>query len=161
MVTARDTVGRPVVQAGTGKSLGRVHQVLLDPRGQTVVALQVAPATWLSPARAIPWERVRSLGPDRVVAEGEPLELSALGQEALDLERLAERTPYAAAEAATLNDVVFEPATGRVVGYRLSGGFLQDLLDGRDFLPADQMAPTGSVGPAGGTGAQAARSDGG
>lgn len=139
MATARDLVGRPVTQSGTGKPLGHVRQVLLDPQGRQVVALQVTPATWFSPARAIPWEQVRSLGADRVVAEGEPEELSALGREALELNQFAERTSYATAETATLDDVVFDPATGRVAGYRLSGGFLQDLMDGRDYLPVDQV----------------------
>ncbi|MCL5676840.1 MAG: PRC-barrel domain-containing protein [Firmicutes bacterium] len=145
MVTARDIVGRSVVQADTGKVLGRVHEVLLDGQGSQVVALQIAPTSWFSAARAVPWEQVQSLGPDQVLASGEPVELPALGREARNLGQLAERSSYAVAEEATLDDVVFEPDSGQVLGYRLSGGFLQDLLDGRSFLPAGQVDLSGDL----------------
>lgn len=140
MASLRETLGRPVVQQRTGRVLGRVHDLLMDAQGRQVVALLLAPGTWFAPPRGVSWTQVRALEPDRVLAEGEPVELAGLGREVLTLDQLAARTPYAAADAASLDDAVFQPASGRVEGYHLSGGILQDLLDGRHYVEADRLA---------------------
>ncbi|MGE5590745.1 MAG: PRC-barrel domain-containing protein [Bacillota bacterium] len=140
MASLRETLGQPVVQQGSGRVLGRVRDLLVDARGRQVVALLLAPGTWFAPPRGLPWTQVRALEPNRVVAEGEPVELAGLGREVLTLDQLAARSPYAAADTASLEDVVFQPASGRVEGYHLSGGILQDILDGRHYVEADRLA---------------------
>lgn len=140
MASLRETLGRPVVQLGSGRSLGRVRDLLVDAQGRQVVALLLAPGSWFAPPRGIPWAQVQALEPDRVVAAGEPVELAGLGREVLTLEQLAARSPYAAAEAASLDDVDFQPGSGQVEGYQLSGGILQDLLDGRRYMAVERLA---------------------
>ena len=146
MATVRGMIGRPVVQRGTGKHLGHVRDIVLNREGTRVLALQLSTASWLNPARGIAWGQVRATGPTRVEADGEAAELAAIAADGVALSDLSARSRESVLTTGggALDDAVFDPATGHVVGYQVSSGFLQDLLEGRRFLALDGT-PSGDL----------------
>jgi len=65
MHRAKDLIGKPIVSADTGDRLGVVADVLLD---EHQVAGLVVRSGWLGRERVLPFETVRSLGGDAVIA---------------------------------------------------------------------------------------------
>lgn len=139
MTRGKDLIGHSVIQIETGKRLGEVREILFDPDGVRVLGLVLSPGGWFDGGKAVPFDSVRSFGPDAVVVEDEPIEVKSLpgcesgvGQQR-DLvgKRLLSEQGR---DLGTLDDVIFDAGTGGVMAYQVSGGFIQDLMDGRDTI---------------------------
>ena len=63
-----DVIGRSVLDLSTATTVGRVDDVVIDPRSRRLVGFHLAKvsgsATWL------PWEALRSLGADALTIDG-------------------------------------------------------------------------------------------
>lgn len=138
MDTIRGLTGRPVFQQDTGRFLGRIKDVLVDPRGVQLVALRLTGGHWLGGARGIAWNQVCGAQLDRLMVTGEAAELNAIAPGAQPLSEVV-GPPEAATFGAFVDDAIFDPATGKILGYQLSRGVLQDLLEGRRFVDINQL----------------------
>lgn len=131
MPRASELLGLPVVAAATGRRLGRVQDLVLDPAGARVTGLLLDAGGWLRPPLVLPWPAVAGVA-DAVVARDEPAPLPAPG---CTWRRLAGKPVLTAAgeEVGGLADLWLQP-DGALAGYQLSGGLIDDLLCGQPVL---------------------------
>ncbi len=145
----RDVIGLDVVVAETGERLGRVEDVLVThPAGRVMAFLLEGGG---GEAAVFPFEEVRAVGRGAVLVEAgaAPLLTRRKGRLRVLLQRhrgvMGLRLLGAGGEdLGTIEDLDFDPVTGRVTGYEVSGGLLEDLRAGRRFLP---VAPGMVFGP--------------
>lgn len=136
----RDVIGLDVVVAETGERLGRVEDVLVThPAGRIVAFLLEGSG---GEAAVFPFEEVRAVGEGAILVESGacPLSTRRKGRLRVLLHRhrgvIGRRLLGAGGEdLGTIEDLDFDPASGRVTGYEVSGGLLEDLRAGRRFLP--------------------------
>lgn len=131
MPKGSDLLGLPVIAAASGRRLGRVQDLVLDPAGARVVGLLLEPAGWFRPPQVLPWPAVAGVG-DAVVARGEPAPAAAAGPTWRALAGKAVLTEQGA-ELGALADL-WLAADGAVTGYQLSCGLIDDLLSGQPVL---------------------------
>lgn len=140
-VRGRDVIGRTVWLQTTGRRLGRVVDLLLDPGGRRVVGLAVADGGPGGP-RMLPLDAVTEIGRDAILAgaAAQPVPPAAV-RTWRELRELAGKPVVSSGgrELGAVDDVVFDLRTGEVSSYRLSGGFVQDLIEGRPEVPAASM----------------------
>jgi uncharacterized protein YrrD len=127
-----------------GRTAGRVADVLFSAQGDRVIGLLLQGGTWWR-RRLIPYEEVAAVGPAAVMLR-RPVVLAT--PDGPRLRRL--RRPHAAVlgcrvltrdgrDLGIVEDVCFEPETGRVVGLLVSRGLLGDLSEGKVLLPVVQV----------------------
>ncbi|MBT9172040.1 MAG: hypothetical protein DDT21_00416 [Syntrophomonadaceae bacterium] len=67
MKRSREVIGLPVIELREGKSLGRVHGLLVNPAGRRVAALEVGERTLLkTKCELVTFDLIRSIGTDAV-----------------------------------------------------------------------------------------------
>ena len=70
MKKSRDVIGLPVIELMEGKSLGRVHSLVINPTTRTVVALEVGERSLLkTKTELVPFTMIRSIGGDAVTLQ--------------------------------------------------------------------------------------------
>lgn len=135
---SRDMTGLPVVHTASGRELGRVREWLLDGQGETVVAFVAEGGGWLPQRRLFAFRDILALGPDAVLVgregshpegdpplwEGEPT-TRVLGLRVLS---------GSGSELGVVEDILIDEHTGRVSGWRLSTGLIDDILEGRQLV---------------------------
>ncbi|MBT9259790.1 MAG: PRC-barrel domain-containing protein [Clostridiales bacterium] len=140
-------IGLPVYVKEPFSFVGRVEDLLLNRKGERVVALLLDGGGLLA-RRFLPREEVLAFGPDAILVRkrvamktgGKKLEpllepaRKLLGRRALD---------EGGRDLGTVDDIFFHPRTGRVAGYALSRGILADLLAGPFFLPREASLALG------------------
>ncbi|MCR3923145.1 MAG: PRC-barrel domain-containing protein [Firmicutes bacterium] len=144
---SREMTGFPVIHTVDGHEIGKVKEWLLDEHGETVVALVVEGSGWLPQRRIFPYADINNVGSDAVLvtslgltALGDPPELEedatfrVLGKRMLSRE---------GDELGIVEDILFDEDTGRVSGWRLSSGLIDDIMQGRPVL---QESPQLNIG---------------
>ncbi|MBS4023194.1 MAG: PRC-barrel domain-containing protein [Dethiobacter sp.] len=134
---SRDVTGIPVIHAQSGKELGRVREWLLDGKGEYMLAFLVEGVGWLPQTKIIPFGQVVGLGDDAVIVHYDEAQLSQ--QDTVRREDtcsvLGKRVLNSAGnEIGVVEDMLFDESSGRVAGWRLSSGLIEDLLSGRQVL---------------------------
>jgi len=141
----KDLLGLMVVGHADGTQLGRVKDMIFDQETDQVVALVLSDKDLfgLIDAQIVPWHQVRSVGSDVILVESSESKLRLQDDECMrDLanrETSLSGTQIITTEGqhlGTLADMCIDEASGRVVGYEVSGGFVTDTLRGKKFLPA-------------------------
>lgn len=137
----REVIGLPML-TDAGERLGDVEDVLVNRSGRRVMGFLLAGGGRLSGHRVYPFEEVRAVGdgavvvaqPGAVLRTRQVNRLRRLLARHADLvgKRLVSRSGQ---DLGVIADLVFDPETGAVLGYELSGGFLRDVTEGRGFLP--------------------------
>lgn len=143
MARGSELLGLPVVDAHTGRRLGRVRDLVLGDGAQRVTGLVLDSGGWWRPPRVVPWVAVQGIGSGAAVVQ-------------LDSADLAERSgpcwsDLAGKPALTgqgnelglLADLWLRP-DGTVAGFQLSSGLLDDLLSGQSVLPAPRQLRYGA-----------------
>ncbi|GIP31437.1 PRC-barrel domain-containing protein [Paenibacillus sp. J2TS4] len=150
MRRANDMLGLPVIDVQSGKQLGTVKDLLIDPEW-LVQGIILDTRHWFSSPRFILWEDIASYGEDAVTVEGE------------DVIRMEEDTPDSwvllsgsgkiiglplltvnGQQLGRVEDVYFSPKMDKkIIGFELSEGFLSDVKEGRKWLPAPAQATMG------------------
>lgn len=125
MKTSRDVIGLPVIELTEGKSLGRVHGLLVNPATRRVEALEVGERSLLKAVTDIvPMSMLRSIGSDAVTLQAlEPdQQLAGQTERQTDLAALAERKLVGIRSVAVngslvgiVEDFSFDPATGDLI----------------------------------------------
>jgi len=136
MRKGKDANGLLVITRDTGKKVGKVEDLVLDARGSRVLGVLVDEAGWFRDARVVPWSSFRAVGLDVVIIDEE-----ASAKKASDIPEMSEAleggnvllgvrvTTTDGRELGKIEDFYFDPQTGVVKGFELSGG------NGREFLP--------------------------
>lgn len=144
----RDWLGRPVLTGPNRRRLGEVADLLLDAAGRRVVGLVVRLGNWLGGQRIVPLAHVREAAPDGIVVEAVSADgLATLSDEQTwgQLRDLAGKRLLSRAgeELGLLDDIAFDARTGLIENYRLTTGFVSDLLHGRPRLHGSLEAVAG------------------
>ena len=136
MRKGKDAGGLLVITRDSGKKVGKVEDLVLDRQGSRILGILVDEAGWFKEARVVPWPSFRVIGLDAVIIDEEASAKKA--SEFPDMsEVLDEGNVLVGARVATtdgrelgkIEDFYFDPETGVVKGFELSGG------KGRSFLP--------------------------
>jgi uncharacterized protein YrrD len=148
MQKVSELVGKPIVSADTGKRIGKVSDVLVDPQAQHIVGLVVGTGV-LSAEHVLPYADVQTLGTDAVVArsgsgvvgrkEWHQRAIATLRTSALQHKRVLTTNGRALGE---IRDVLLDEAGG-VEGFEIAGSALGGLLRRRSKLP---QAPGLTIG---------------
>ncbi len=142
MYRRKDFLGVPVVDAATGRTLGRVQELVVDSAGGRVLGFLVATGASVA---FLGWEDVTELGLGAVMVSrvDRPLQgvrtRSASRPGAGRLVGKPILTPDGR-DLGVVEDLHFDP-TGAVLAWEVSGGIVHDLLEGRNVMPA----PAGAV----------------
>jgi len=134
---SKDTGGLPVITKDTGKKVGDVEDLVLDRQGSQVLGILIDEAGWFKEAMVVAWPSFRAVGLDAVIIDEEasvrkasevPEMSEILGGGNVLIGLRVETTD--GRELGKIEEFYFDPATGAVSGFELSGG------KGRSFLPA-------------------------
>jgi len=144
MRKGKDASGLLVITRDTGKRMGKVEDLVLDRQGSRVLGILVDEAGWFKEAKVVPWPLFRVIGLDAVIIDDETSvkkasevpEMSEVleGGNVLIGSRVATTEGR---ELGTIEEFYFDPQTGAVKGFELSGG------KGRSFLPTPASLQTG------------------
>ena len=144
MRRGKDAAGLLVIARDTGKKMGKVEDLVLDAQGSRVLGILVDEAGWFREAKVVPWPSFRLIGLDAVIVDEE-----ASAKKASEVPEMGEvlegGNVLIGAQVATtdgrelgkIEDFFFDPQTGIVQGFELSGG------KGRSFLPTPAGFQTG------------------
>ena len=135
---SREMIGLPVIYINNGRELGKAKEWLLDEREENVVALVTEGGGWLPQRLIFPYRAILSVGTDAILVQEEGL--PAFGDPP-ELEhqhtfRVLGKRMFSAngREVGIVDDFLFEETSGRVTGWRLSSGLIDDLLKGRSVV---------------------------
>lgn len=142
---SQETAGLPVIHAASGREVGKLKEWLLDEDGATVVAFITEGSGWLPHRRVFSYRDVLGMGPDAVLVsrEGNHLEGDPPQIEGHPTRRFIGRRVLSdsGAELGLVEDILIEEETGRVAGWRLSSGLVDDILEGRQVMdPPAEMS---------------------
>jgi uncharacterized protein YrrD len=141
---SRDMTGLPVIHTASGRELGRVREWLLDTAAQSVVAFTVEGSGWLPQRRIFSFTDVQGLGRDAVLVRREgahpegdpPLWAGKPTTRVLGLRVLS----ATGSELGVVDDILIDEDSGRVAGWRLSSGLIDDILEGRQVMESLPLA---------------------
>jgi uncharacterized protein YrrD len=136
MRKGKDASGLLVITRDSGKNLGKVEDLVLDRQGSRILGILVDEAGWFKEAKVVAWPSFRVIGLDAVIIDNEAS--IKKGSEVPEMSEVLDRgNVLIGARVATtdgrelgkIEDFYFDPGTGVVKGFGLSGG------KGRSFLP--------------------------
>lgn len=150
MVRSRRLLGLPVVDIGTGRSVGRVSRLLFDPRARRVSAFVVASGHWPAEDHVLEWDRARGIGQHAItIPDRQALAKPAAVPELQPLLRRPLRlygTRVLTEDGECLGHVeelLIDPRTGEVTQVILAPGRLAHRLRGRSAIPAESVLVMG------------------
>ena len=145
MRKGKSLLGLSVVGQQDGEKLGIVRDLLFDHDSDQLLAFVLAEKDLfgLIGAVIVPWREVKSIAGDVVLVTNQhsPIKLKDDPQ----ARAMAKRETVLSGtqvlsqdgeQIGTLADMFIDEASGRVVGYEVSSGFIADTLRGKKFLPA-------------------------
>jgi uncharacterized protein YrrD len=144
----KSVIGQNVISLADGRPVGAVKDVVLSRDQERVTALVLDEGGLLSSARIIRLEAVDSYGRDAVVIEASDSVIDPGTAPELDGDprrALAGMKVYSNAgeQVGTIADAYFEEDDGRIVGFEVSAGVMDDMAAGRRFLPRDDLDRVG------------------
>lgn len=127
-----DVTGLPVVMIDSGLQLGRVKDVVFDFGRGRLTGLVVSRR-----GRDIflPFDLVHSLGQTAVTVGAEAVLLPADPAQATPIPKGRRVLTRDGQVLGQVDDVIFDPDSGAVWGYEVTGGFITDFVDGRRAVP--------------------------
>ncbi len=151
MIKGKEIIGRNIVALSTGEKVETVHDVVFDHQANRVLALLVEEGGWFRSAKAIPFERIRSIG-EHAVMIGSPEDVTTSRDDARLADALESKTTLIGMTLLTTDgqnlgriaDVYFDEHSGAVVGYEATGGLFADMSSGRAFVPAPSDVQIGA-----------------
>ncbi|TMV17331.1 hypothetical protein FE781_07535 [Paenibacillus thermoaerophilus] len=151
-IRASSLLRLPIVEERRARRLGHVRDVLLGENRQPK-ALLVVPGRWRLPAVVLPVDKIRRIGPEAVVAASrEDFVRVRSVREYIGTvggKRRLIGTPVwtqAGESLGTVSDVYFGQLLATpVIGFELTEGWLNDLRDGRRWLPAPACWSVGEI----------------
>ena len=137
MTGLKKMIGLPVIV--NGKAAGSVMRGVLAPDGRSLRGIVIRGG--LRGARWLPREQISLVGRMSVIAEGKPRRIPR--DAAYRLFRVSDPE---GARLGVVTDALLNEETLRVAALEISGGPVDDLIDGRWYATAYHVQPNGSVG---------------
>lgn len=141
MRKGREIVGLPVISLATGKEVGVVQDLLLSPRTHKVTYLVVGEAGFLRRTCFISFQNVVNVGDNAVTISSESLlekDRETGGSASTSQLSGSEVLTVDGKNLGTLEDVVVSIPEGKLLGYEISAGLVEDVISGRGVLsPGD------------------------
>lgn len=137
----RDLIGRPVIELDSGRYLGEAREIIVDLDSGRVVGIVVQRGRWFHSTWFLPFESVSSCGDGAITVEDDQMLMphsefarrrGSSHHQLVGKRVLSDR----GRDIGTLDDIFFDPGSSAVTGYQISGGVIQDLLDGKRSIPA-------------------------
>ncbi len=131
----------PVICADTGKKAGVVKDILFSSRDRQVKALLLEQKGLSVRKHVVFLNELLSLGGDAAIVDSSlcisDLERASFKKAFEDEGSLIGLKVYSKSggEVGVVKDVIFDWRTGRIEGFEISDGLLQDVLQGRKLLP--------------------------
>ena len=125
--------GMPVICGKNGKKFGVVFDVQYTAGKKKIDGIVIQDYRSLSGYNYIPLEKIITFGEAAVIVKDDYLKTKAeKGRATSIIGRTVMRAD--GHELGVISDIVFESAGGWIVGFEISKGFIDDLLDGRNLL---------------------------
>lgn len=142
MHRVQNTIGLPIIDASTGRPIGKVKDMWIRP-DWTIYGVLTDPPRWkISVAKGVFWEHIRSIGQDYVVISSklairkapDPDQYYGFSIGCTKLKDLSVITTDGE-RLGTVTDVYYEPNMGnKVIGFEISDGFISDIVEGRKWF---------------------------
>jgi uncharacterized protein YrrD len=150
MIRGRDIMRLPVIVRDEGQRVGQVEDVIIDRNGTRVLGILVDEKGLFGKARVVAWPGIQSFGLDVVIIDSatsvvkasEAPEITAVLDRGLVLEGSRIETTDGR-ELGVIENIYFDPETGAVEGFELSGGRNENAPSGQAFLPASPSFEAG------------------
>lgn len=136
-----EVLNLPVICADTGKRAGVVKDILFSIGDRRVMALLLEQKGLSMKKRVVYLNELLSLGGDAAIVDSgiciSELERASFKRAFEDEGSLIGLKVYSRAggEVGIVKDVIFDCQTGRIEGFEISDGLLQDVMQGRKVLP--------------------------
>lgn len=135
-------IGLPVLTEADAEPLGTVADLLVSAHDGRVIGLLLTGGGALSGHRIYPYEEVRAIGNGAVLV-GSPSALLTTRRSGAVRQMLNRHTDLVGKrlidengdDLGIIGDLEFDPETGAIAGYQVSGGFVHDVLEGKGFIP--------------------------
>ncbi|MDW7650701.1 MAG: PRC-barrel domain-containing protein [Bacillota bacterium] len=135
---SREITGMPVIHAATGREVGKVSEWFLDNDADTVIAFVAEGSGWLPQRRVFSFKDIIQIGKDAVFVSkegshvlGDPPEADGRPTQRVFGKRVLSGSGD---DLGVVEDVLFAEDTGRITGWRLSAGLIDDILYGRQVV---------------------------
>src|SRR5829696_6636236 len=146
---AKEIIGLPVVSFSTGNKLYEVADLVVDPERKQVLALVVEEQSLFHSAKAIPFGRIKAIGPDAVIVPDGKAVLE-VNRDAV-LRRLYNDRVVRSLRVLTddgrklgeISDMVIDSVTGEVKGFLVSLGRGLTVGQGQRWLPSERVLSMG------------------
>lgn len=150
MRKVKDIIGSKVITFDTGEKIDTVEDVLFEPGEDMILALLIDRGGWLSRAKIIPFDSIKTIGDDAVIIPSRS-SVMLVGDDprvkrALESHKAVSGMDVYTSDGkflGTIADMVVNETTGRVEGYEISGGFMKESLRGRKFVPTPETMTVG------------------
>jgi len=148
LLKTQDFIGKPVISL-QGEELGTIARVLVDPVEVKVVGFTVNVKGWFKGEKGMEFASVHSFGDyavtvqrdSQVVAINSLPAIEKIAQEC-NMYNMRIITPDGRL-VGTIDDFYFDPGTGMIKRYLLSGGIIKNLYKGRASIPAESIEKIG------------------
>lgn len=150
MLRRSQVIGLPVLTETGAEPLGTVADLLVSAHDGRVIGLLLAGGGALGGHRVYPYEEVRAIGTGAVLVGSRAALLTTRRSGAV--RRLLARHNQLVGkrlinrdgdDLGIIDDLGFNPETGAITGYQVSGGFFHDILEGKGFVPVAAVLTPG------------------
>ena len=140
-------LGLQVISSESAKSLGKVLDLVFDHDADECIALVLKERGFLGigSAQVVPWNEIVSIGKDAVMVKDEtsivnPADHGRL-QDVMEREAHLSGTRIVTddgRDVGTFAEIYVDEATGKTLGYEVSGGFVSDTMSGKRYIPSER-----------------------
>jgi uncharacterized protein YrrD len=141
MFKGSELIHRELITRDGGERVGKIRDLIVDPKGSRVLGLLVDEKGWFSDARVVRWPAVLSVGEEVVVIDSKSNVVKA--SDVPEMKAVFDRGHVFAGirvhttdgrDLGKFEEFYFDEHTGTILGYELSGGAGQKRR-ARAFLP--------------------------
>lgn len=147
MHKTKKILGTMAVYPESARCLGRVRDLVVDLDGKRIPGAILPGKTWLHPPVWLDFSHIRGLGPDALTVEEDAVPVST--KEIRDFQTQLKNSvrnlwglsviSCRGTLVGYVEDLAVNIPGGYIVGIELSRGVLGDVLQGRGFLPAEEI----------------------
>lgn len=136
-----ELIGLPVVCKKSGSKIATIKEIIYSRKKYRVLGFLVSQGNIFREPKIIQFNNIDSIGKDAVIVKNENvIEKSSLLPE---LNQLANGKKLLEEEVLTedgeslghIKDILFDSKKGKIIGFILTDGLIQDLKEGRNVLP--------------------------
>src|SRR5215210_638848 len=150
MRKGKSVIGKDVLSYIDGRKVHSVKDLIIGMDNDTIVALLVSEGGLFGTAQVVPMENVVSFGKDAVVISDSNAAIDADSYPAVK-EILDRKDKLIGKKVFTeggdghglIGDIYFEESSGRIFGFEVSGGLVENVAKGTSYLPLEDIVNMG------------------